>query len=287
MDPSFIPVRVTPSKTPFGLDQLSREYKTALSAEAAIAAAPAVGTADEVFPNMFLMPISTPETAESATRIDLLYMGCLAGAEGSPTLPDQKHDSDNAVQSASSSSGPNGPIPSPITIQFYAPTSTLTYFSYLAPGTTPADDPTAPLVIININAGTSNFTGGSVSSLLGYFNPQILGVMQATEIVPGKYWQNVARKTKSYTAFQVNLPPGTAIVSLYNPGINYVAGDTLTISSGGESATIDVITVGSIFGDGGGILSFSVSANSFTASHTALAASGGSGTTAGFNVSIF
>ena len=93
MDASFIPVEIVPSKTPFGLDQLRRSYKTALSAEAAIAAAPAVGTADEVFPNMFLMPISTPESAESATRIDLLYMGIFG-----EDLPASKHDSDTVVR---------------------------------------------------------------------------------------------------------------------------------------------------------------------------------------------
>jgi hypothetical protein len=79
MDASFKPIEIVPSKTPFGLDQLRRSYKTALSATAAIAAAPTVGTADETFPTMFLMPITTPESAASATRIDLTYMGIFGG----------------------------------------------------------------------------------------------------------------------------------------------------------------------------------------------------------------
>src|SRR5580765_5231092 len=131
MDASFIPVEVVPSKTPFGLDQLRRSYKTALSAEDAIAAAPAIGTADEVFPFMFLMPISTPESAESATRIDLNYMGCMRddGAEvPQPILPAQKHDDNTAVQSVSASKLSSGlTLASPATLQYYAPSNALTY----------------------------------------------------------------------------------------------------------------------------------------------------------------
>ncbi len=195
MDASFIPIETAPTRTPFGLDQLRRSYKTSLSAEAALAAAPAVGTADEVFPFMFLMPVTSPESSESATRIDLLYMGCMSGGD-SPTLPDQKHDTNNAVQSASSSKGNNGlTLTSPATIQFYAPTSILTYFSFGAPGTAVATDPTGDLTIISTTIGDATFSAGSIGALVGaFFQSQILETHQATEIVPGKYWQNVSRK---------------------------------------------------------------------------------------------
>src|SRR5882724_10902055 len=103
MDPSFIPIETVPSKTPFGLDQLRRSYKTSKSAEDAIAAAPNVGDADEVFPKMFLMPITTPEPAATATRVDLIYQGCMkTDGDGNPILPAQKHEDDDAVLSASS-----------------------------------------------------------------------------------------------------------------------------------------------------------------------------------------
>ena len=142
MDSSFIPVEVVPSVTAYGLEQLRRSYKTALSAEAAVAAAPLVGEPDEVFPNMFLVNVSTPESAESATRIDLLYMGCLRGDEGVPILPNEKTDYGTAVQSATSSKNSYGAtLNSPATLQYYAPSIALSYISFEGPGTTAAPTP--------------------------------------------------------------------------------------------------------------------------------------------------
>jgi hypothetical protein len=291
MDPSFIPIQVTPSKTPFGLDQLVRAYKTTLSAEAAIAAAPAVGTVDEVFPFMFLMPISTPESAASATRIDLVYIGCLAddgGEPAAPILPAQKTDQSTAVQSATSSKLNTGStLASPATLQYYAPASVLTYFSFAAPGTTTAPVPSASPVPITLTISDTTYSpgGGIQGSIDALFTLQIVSTIESTEVVPGQYWQNVARTSKLYSPWIFDVASGP-YVTLYNPGGNYTAGDTLTISSGGEGATISVLSVGSVFGDGGGILSFTVSSVTFTAAHTALPASGGSGSGAGFNVFI-
>jgi hypothetical protein len=295
MDPSFIPVEVVPSKTPFGLDQLRRSYKTALSAEAAIAAAPAVGAVDEVFPCMFLMPITTPERAESATRIDLLYMGTIqftgTGVEGDPfvpVLPDQKTEYNTAVQSATSSKLNTGlTLASPATLQYYAPTSQLTYFTFGAPGTTqaPAPDGSPIPITLTISDTTYSSGGGIQSSIDALFTLQVISTIDSTEIVPGQYWQNVARTQKLYSPWIFDVASGP-YVTLYNPGVNYTAGDTLSISSGGEGATINVISVGSVFGAGGGILTFTASSVTFTSAHTALPASGGSGSDAGFNVFI-
>ncbi len=286
MDASFIVVEVVPSRTPFGLDQLRRTFKTSLSAAAAIAAAPAVGTVDETFPFMFLMPINAPESAESATRIDLVYQGCMAGDE-SPTLPDQKHDSGNAVQSASSSkASTGGTMTSPATIQYYAPSNTLTYFTFGAAGTTPADTPAATPTVITWTVGDTSYSiGNLVSDLIDvFFSLQINQTITSTEVVPGQYWQNVATTTVTYVPFIFDVPSGP-LVTLASPGDGYHVGDSLSISSGGEGATITVLTVGGILG-GSGILSFSVSANTFTVAHTLLPASGGFGTGAKFNVTI-
>jgi hypothetical protein len=289
MDPSFIPVEVVPSKTPFGLDQLRRSYKTALSAEDAIAAAPNVGDPDEVFPFMFLMPISTPESAEAATRIDLVYMGFMRDdGEGNPALSAPKTEYGSAVQSATSSKLNTGAtLASPATLQYYAPSSAYTYFSYLAPGGTEAPEPPgSPIPITLTISDTSYSSGGGIqSSIDALFIQQIISTIDSTEIVPGQYWQNAARKTKGYSPWIFDVASGP-YVTLYTPGVNYTAGDTLTISSGGEGATINVLSVGSIFGDGGGILSFTASSVTFTTAHTALPASGGSGSDAEFNVFI-
>jgi hypothetical protein len=288
MDPSFIPVEVVPSKTPFALDQLRRSYKTPLLAEAAIAAAPNVGDADEAFPFMFLMPISTPESAESATRIDLVYMGCLRDDGAAPILPAQKTDNNTAVQSATSSKlNTGGTLASPATLQYYAPQSVLTYFSFGAPGTTEAPEPTGNPVPITLTISDTTYSsgGGIQSSIDALFTLQIISTLESTEIVPGQYWQNVARKQKTYSPWIFDVASGP-YVTLFSPGNGYAASDTLTISSGGESATIVVDSVGSVWGGGTGILSYHVTANTFTTGHNALMASGGTGSGAGFNVFI-
>jgi hypothetical protein len=286
MDPSFIPVEVVPSKTPFGLDQLRRSYKTALSAEDAIAAVPNVGDADEVFPFMFLMPIATPESAESATRIDLVYMGCIRDdGDGNPILPVAKHDSATAVQSASSSRADDGRTADPaITVQFYAPTVKLTYFSFGAPGTDTAADPAEDLQVITVTLADQALSVGSgtVNGLIeAFFDVQTLETHESSEIVPGQYWQNTSQKVKSYTPFIFNLDPG-AYLSLSAPGTSYAISDILTVAAGGESASVTVVQVGI----SNSITAFSVGSNTFTMAHANISASGGSGTGAKFNVNI-
>ena len=279
MDASFKPIEIVPSSTAFGLDQLRRSYKTALSATAAIAAAPAVGTADETFPNMFLVPISTPESAESATRVDLVYMGTFGS-----TLPAQKHDSGDAVQSASSSWGSGGATIGTVSVQFYAPQNTLTYFSYLGVGTDEAADPTGDPQIITVTAGSGTFAPGTTIATLAtsYFSSQIVHSLDSSEIVPGKYWQNVSRKTKVLVPFIITIPAGTALIGIGAPGTGYNVGDTLSISAGGESATIVVASLGV----SQSILQISVTSNTFTTAQSLLVPSGGGGSGALFNVII-
>jgi hypothetical protein len=229
------------------------------------------------------MPISTPESAESATRIDLVYMGCLAGAEGSPTLPAQKHDSGDAVQSATSNYGMAGPALNPVTIQFYAPENTLTYFSFASPGGTSADDPSGPPIIITITVGNEGFTGGSLSSLVSeFFNTQIVENLQSTEIVPGQYWQNVSRKTMVYIPYLIDLPSGTALIILSAVGTGYSVGETLTITGSSGFATLVIAAVGI----SNSIRGWNATANTFTGAETGLAPTGGGGSGATFAVYI-
>ncbi len=286
MDPSFTPVAVTPSKTPFGLDQLMRTFKTSLSAESAIAAAPAVGTVDETFPFMFLMPISAPESSESATKIDLVYMGCLMDdGEGGPLLPDQKHDSDDAVQSATSSKGNAGQTATPpITVQFYAPTNSLTYFSYLAAGSAVAADPSADIKVITLTiADLTLFVGDGTANgiLTAFFSVQIIETHQSTEVVPGKFWQNTSKKVKSYSPFIVSLTPGPYMV-IHFVGTGYTVGNTLTVTAGGESASCTVDTVGG----SGNVEGYTVTSDTFTVVQANLSATGGSGSGASFDIFI-
>ena len=293
MDASFIPIETVPSKTPFGLDQLRRSYKTALSAEDAIAAAPAVGAADEVFPCMFLMPISTPESAESATRIDLLYMGCIAftgtGVEGDPflpVLPDQKHEDQDQVQSANSSKGNAGQVlSSPITAQYYAPSSVLTWFTFGARGVKgTAADPDRPIAIITVTIGDSTFSfdTANIDTLIAtFFSSQITDSIDSQEIVPGQYWQNTERKTLTLIPYLISLPPGF-YPAAYAAGSGYTPGDVITVTGTG-SCVMNVISV--FTAPSGGIQATTIVSNSLSAAtSTPISATGGTGTGAKYTV---
>ena|SRR5581483_7583451 len=287
MDASFMPIETVPGKNAFGLDTLRRSYKTDLSAEAAIAAAPDLGTADETFAKMFLTSVLTPEPAGAATQVDLIYTGCIKTSGGNPVLPASKSEDDDQVQSVSSKRTSSGVILNdPVTLQYYAPSKVLSYVSFGGPGTQVADDPDEDPRVISYSVGDTTFSIGvviqEIIDLL--FMPQIIHTPKSTEIVPGQYWMNVSRKTKTLSPWIFDLTPG-AYVLLASPGNGYTIGDSLTISSGGESATIVVDQVFGAFG-GSGLLAWHVTANTFTAAHNLLAASGGTGTGAKFNVII-
>ncbi len=274
----------TPGQPQYGLATLTEHYKvqnddgSQITAAAALLAGPALGAAHPTYSNMFVTDRYCAETGESASALDVTYMGILG-----MDLPTAKHDTENAVQSATSSLGTDGAIAtSPITISFYAPTNVLTYWSTGGPGTDVADDPTDDLVVISIAIGDTAITGGSISSLVGiFFQQQLLETHNSTEIVAGQYWQNVSRKIKSYVAFVITLTPGVYI-SLSSPGSGFSVGNTLTITSGGETATMDIDTLGI----GGSVASFTVTSNTFTIAHNFLAATGGAGSGAVFNVIV-
>lgn len=286
MDPRFIAIETVPNRTPFGLDSLRRSYKTSLNAADAIAAAPDVGDADDSFPKMFLMPVSTPESAESATRIDLVYMGCLrTDGGGAPILPDSKHDAQDAVQSASSSRSNDGRVAtSPLTLQFYAPSTVLTYYSFGGPGTSFASDPTDDAKLISLTIGDTALSI-STGSLLGvvnaFFMLQIIETHQSQEIVPGQYWLNTSRKTKAYVPY-IFVTTAGVYLSLAATGSGYNVGNGLVVSAAGQSAGVTVTAVGV----SNSITNWSVGSNTFTAAHNMVPAVGGSGSGAAFNVFV-
>jgi hypothetical protein len=199
MDPSFIPVEVVPSKTPFGLDQLRRSYKTSLSAEDAIAAAPAVGTADETFATMFLMPISTPESAESATRIDLVYQGTFTG-----DLPAIKHSLSDGVASATSYTSSvifPAVAASPASVQYHAHTSQITLINDSDTSAEVCPDPAAVTVddlitwTLSTEQPASSFPDIAAWLLENAFVQRAIENITSDEIVPGQYYQITKRKT--------------------------------------------------------------------------------------------
>ncbi len=200
MDSSFIPVEVVPSKTPFGLDQLRRSYKTSLSAEAAIVAAPNVGDADEVFATMFLLSAATPESSESATRVDLIYMGTFSGE-----LPDPKNSTGNPVQTATTYTS-SAIFPAvaavPASLQYHAHETSLVEFS--TSDTSATDPPDPPAITVDdlitwtlaAEQPASSLPAIAAFLLSDAFVQRIVATENADEIVPvNQYFQITKRKT--------------------------------------------------------------------------------------------
>ncbi len=270
----------TPGQQQFGLDTFTEHYKCDAAANVVLTdgSVPQIGSVHPSYSSMFVTARYCTETSESASALDLTYMGTLSGS-----LPAQKHDTENAVQSAQSSLSSSGiTATSPISIQFYAPTNVLTYISAGAPGTDVADDPTEDVVAISVGVGDTSLTVSSIPGLIeAFFQLQILETHNATEIVQGQYWLNTSRKIKSYVANIVSLSPG-AYITLGASGSGYGVGNTLGISAGGEGASMTIDTLGV----GNSVASFTVTANTFTVAQNLLLATGGSGSNARFNVII-
>lgn len=284
-------IAATPNRTQFGLDQLSLTYKSDLPWDQTLvdSSVPENGDAHPTFSFMFVADVRLQESSISACQFDVVYLGAFNSSGGSPVLPMAKKDQNSAVMSASSSKANNGlTLASAATVQYYAPSSSKTFFTYNAASTANlADDPAGVIVPISLTIGDTTYspTGPIAEIVAAFFTPQIVHTSEATELIGGgKYWQNVSRKQKVLQPWIFSVTSG-AYISLYNPGNGYTVGDTLTISAGGESATLSVTFVGSVM-DGTGVVAWSVTANTFTAAHNGLMASGGTGSGAGFNVFV-
>ncbi len=75
--------------------------------------------------------------------------------------------------------------------------------------------------------------------------------------------------------------PSAFRISLALAGTGYASGDLLSITSGGQEATMRVTVIGA----GGSIAAFYILTNTFTETQSSLSASGGSGSGAQFNAS--
>ncbi len=279
-----------PNNTQFGLDSFTEIYKCDATADVVLtdAGVPAMGSVHPDYEFMFVVSRYVNESSESASALDLTYMGCLLDdGAGNPTLPDDKLDDSDAIASASSSRGLDGSIlTSPVTVQYYAPTKTLAFFTYNAEGSLDTvADPTANIRVVSITSNDTSYTPtGILSSVVtNFFTELIVDTITSTPIVVGKFWLNTETKTKTLTPFLFTITAGE-YVAMYSPGQDYVVGDSLSFTDGTFTATLTVDSVGG----GNSIRTFTVTSNSFNYSTTIpLFATGGSGTGAGFwNVHI-
>src|SRR5258708_36102337 len=102
-----------PGQQQFGLDTFTESYKCDATADVVLTD-PTVAqmvSAHPDYPFMFVAARPCTETGESASVLDLIYMGCLTDdGAGNPPLPDQQDQHDTQIQSASSSRASTGGI---------------------------------------------------------------------------------------------------------------------------------------------------------------------------------
>ncbi len=269
------PAEWTPNT--WGLDQLVIPYSGDVDDLETFLSAHSPGEVSPIDANMFLMS-KHPDSNKQFPTVQMVYQGKRGG-----TLPPQRSGKSNPVQSCTSVLGSSGPIVQPITIEYKAPTNTLSYISRTTAGTDEASDPSGSPIIVNVTVGGVSFSFSDIAGILSrFFTEYIQGDIVSQETVPGQYWQNDAKKTKGYLPYIVNIVSGSALIGLSQPGTNYAIGNILSISAGGESATL---VVGSL-GVSNSITSWTITSNSFTTPQASLAASGGTGSGATFNVII-
>lgn len=268
----------------FELDQMSVPFSGAVTGLTTYISSLTRGSAWSGDSSMFLTGWSVSDSNKQYPTVTLEYMGAKAGL-----LPPAKIDYDDQVQTASSSRSASTVLSSPLTVEYYAPSVIYSWITANSRGSssggvTPDSDPR----IIKITTGDTSFSSsGTVAEIVAaYFSIEIITSFKATELVrDSKYYLNEIRSTKFYAPLIFDFPSGGHF-TLYNPGNGYSVGDILTVSGDSGSGTVKVLSVGSVWGGGTGILSFEQLSNSFTQNESALPASGGSGSGAGFNVFV-
>ncbi len=141
----------TPGQPQFGLASLTEHYKvqnddgSQITAAAALLAGPALGAAHPTYSTMFVTDRYCAETGESASALDVTYTGTLSGS-----LPPQKATTSGQVASATTNTSSAifpATATNPATVQFYAISNTLSFYS-----TDPddSDEPTDPPTITEL-----------------------------------------------------------------------------------------------------------------------------------------
>lgn len=267
------------------LDQLIIPYRGKVTDLDAFLIAHPIGEASSIDGNMFLIQAPSDDHKQFPT-VNLIYQGKRNGV-----LPPQQHETDDDVMSASSKrSSTNIILTQPMVVEYYGPTSILSYYSFGGPGVIDAPDPTPDPRPIDITFfdTTYDISTSAQNAINVFFSIQVISTLKSVEVVPGKYWKNTAKKSKVYSPFIFSGIASGPWITLGSPGVNYRVGDILTISSGGQSATIHVTQVLSIWGnqENAGIFAFTVSGATFSTAHQLLPGYGGYGSGALFNVAI-
>lgn len=180
------------------LDTLIVPYSGPIAAMDDFIAELVKGTAYEEDENMFLVDYPIQNAHKQYPAVDLIYSGKRNG-----TLPSTRNEIDTAVQSASSATDSSiFPLVNPqaVTVQYYAPTTSITVLSRTSTSTVVCPEPAEVTSLItwaiNVEQPGSSFPEISAWILENAFVQRTIDTTKAEELVPGKYWKIVKRKTR-------------------------------------------------------------------------------------------
>ncbi len=200
--------RKTPGQTQFGLDTFTEQYKCDATADVVLTdgSVPAIGAAHPDYDFMFITARYCTETSESASALDLTYMGTLLSADSAPVLPAQKPSSSGQVASATTNtSAAIFPLTAtnPATVQFYAISNALTFISTDPLDSSEPDDPPEITSLITWDLGFGLQPGLSMPALVTFLLTEafIQGIIEAPPdiepLVAGQFYQITKRKTRT------------------------------------------------------------------------------------------
>jgi len=183
----------------FELDQMSVPFSGAATGLTTYVSSLTRGSAWSGDANMYLTGWNVSDSNKQYPTVTQEYIGAKGG-----TLPSVEHQSGDAVQSAHSNTSslifPNVAT-SPVTVTYYAPSTSISAISTSDTTATEPDDPpdVTSLITWDINGeqvGTS-FPDIADFILNECFIQRIVETETADEIVAGRYWKITKRKTKT------------------------------------------------------------------------------------------
>ncbi len=199
----------TPGNVQFGLDTFTERYKCDATADVVLVdpGVPQLLSAHDDYPFMFVTNRYCYETGESASSLDLVYTGCLTDdGDGNPVLPAQKVTSGGQVASATTNTDEDifpSTATNPATVQFYAITNTLSFFTNDIDDTSEPADPPEIDSLVTWDLGFGVQPGLSYPDLVTYLLTKafIQGIIesppQIEPIVFGQFYQITKHKTRT------------------------------------------------------------------------------------------
>lgn len=194
----------TPRNSQYDLQQFTERYKCDATADLVLIdpSVPQIGDAHGTYTAMFVTERYVSESGESASALDLVYTGLLVAE----TFPPIQHNSSGDVASATTNTDADifpSTVTNPATVQFYAITNEITYYSADPNDATVPDDPGTITDLITWDLGFGLQPGDCFDDLVAYlltsaFTQGIIAPPpRIEEIVASQYYRLTKRKTRT------------------------------------------------------------------------------------------